>query len=309
MKKISGFDYIKDWVIWFLVMASIFMLGIIFITKSPKEYIALDRTLEQITYENDTAYINFQNDDVDYVFYEFDNITLDCLETIQPGDTVAIYVSDNYQNFTYALICKMVFNGQVLFDSAEHDIRHDQNISFIFLSTLLTSLAAILIASLRKKQKIENSDIDFEIKNSRWVYIFSLFITAAGFGGFSSFTLLYCLGRLEGDTYLFSLIFLFFLALGGLLLYVYTKEKFTLIDGVYTYSRPFRHSQSVCHTELKCVTFERTRLFPRIVFWDMNGKKAICFFDDGTAFTDDVFLNSLKKYDIPLIQQSNRRKS
>jgi hypothetical protein len=41
----------------------------------------------------------------------------------------------------------------------------------------------------------------------------------------------------------------------------------------------------------------------------MNGKKAICFFDDGTAFTDDVFLNSLKKYDIPLIQQSNRRKS
>ena len=301
----SVLDYMKDGAIFFLVMALIFMLWIIFISKTPKELIALDRSLEQITYEDDTAYIHFQNDDTDYVFYEFDDVTLDCLKVLQTGDTVTVYVFEDYQNFTYALITKMIFKGEILFDSAEHDSAHNQNVTFIVCSIFLTSLAAILTALRHKGKPIENTVMQFEIRNPYWVSIFARFFIAMGLSGFLSFTLLYGLGRLERENYPIAFIFLFFSLLGGLLLYTYIRESFSLKNGVYTYVKPFKRAQSVSRTELKCVTIEPGFSISRIVFYDKNDTKVMHFYDDGSAFTGNLFIDSLKAYDIPLIYKHN----
>ena len=99
-EKSLALDHMKGNAVLFIVVAAIAMLLLVFVVSTPKEYIQLERTLDQITYEDDTAYIHFQNDDVDYVFYEFGDVTLDCLQALRPGDVVTVYVFENHQKFT-----------------------------------------------------------------------------------------------------------------------------------------------------------------------------------------------------------------
>ena len=306
-EKSLALDHMKGNAVLFIVVVSIAMLLLIFMISAPKEYIQLERTLDQITYEDDTAYIHFQNDDVDYVFYEFGDVTLDCLQALRPGDVVTVYVFENHQKFTYALISKMTVGDQVLFDSIEHDRIHNQSISVVFLSMLLSSLAAVLVVWLRKTPPLENSKTDIVIKNPRWVLIFALFITTAGLAGFLSYTVLYWLGRIE--SYPIACVFLFFFLLGSVLLYVYTREKFMLKGGVYTYVKPFKRSRSVSCAVLKCVTIEPGFSISRIVFYDKNDTQVMHFYDDGSAFAGNLFIDSLKAYDIPLVYKHNRHQT
>ena len=82
-----------------------------------------------------------------------------------------------------------------------------------------------------------------------------------------------------------------------------------LKGGVYTYVKPFKRAQSVSRTELKCVTIEQGFPSPRIVFFDHNDNKVIHFYDDGSAFAGNLFIDSLKAYDIPLIYKHNHNQT
>ena len=83
-------------------------------------------------------------------------------------------------------------------------------------------------------------------------------------------------------------------------LYVYNKEEFSLQNGEYKYVKVFKKAQSVSVEQISYVKITRRALI-KVEFFDKAEKVVMSFYDDGTSFGhNNVFLNSLFAYDIPV---------
>ena len=107
---------------------------------------------------------------------------------------------------------------------------------------------------------------------------------------------------MDGETFTVSYVFLFFSVLGAVGIYVYIKEKFTLKDGVYFYSKPFLKSQTARAVDIHYLKIETTGKLLKVELFDKEGRKLINFLDDGTAFKSGEFIESLAYYKIPIKQ-------
>ncbi len=96
------------------------------------------------------------------------------------------------------------------------------------------------------------------------------------------------------------LIITVFAAIASILgLYAYLKEAFILKDGMFTYRKVFRKSQSVKIENISSVVFKGNGTY-KITFLDKDGKVAISFLDDGNAFKDNLFIATLTHHNIPI---------
>ena len=91
----------------------------------------------------------------------------------------------------------------------------------------------------------------------------------------------------------------FTLSVSLLGLYCYKKEKFIFKDGVFTYIKVFKKTQSAPAESISEVIFRKNMLLVKVEFINKKGEPVISFLDDGTAFENVTFLDTLKKLEIP----------
>ncbi len=92
-------------------------------------------------------------------------------------------------------------------------------------------------------------------------------------------------------------VFAFLLSMVGM--YVYIKEAFIFKYGTFTYRKVFKKSQSIKIENISCVVIKGKGLF-QVEFVDKNGKTAISFLDDGTAFSNNLLIATLTNHNIPI---------
>ena len=280
------------------VLISLFLL-FVSLPKSNDEYISFNRTVESISIKDNAMHTKFIEDDIDYVFYEYGDVTFEDLNDINNGDKVEIFVAKNYQEPKYAIIYKLVVDNRVIFDSMEYHYHHDMAIVNVFAPTvigLLLTYILIFVFSIKvKEEKVEVKDrIDYIIKNPINHISISIVFTVFGMVSFLSFLIQYLCKFITTDFFNYSYVFLFFALLGLLLIYVLIVENFKLENGIYSYRHPFKKqsikTEDIDHVEI----YLPSASLYKVTFYDTNGKKAIRFRDDGSAFTNGYFLRSLK---------------
>lgn len=281
-------------------------LFILFATLPKQEnHINFERKIESLDFQEKGLYLKFINDDTQYVFYEFNDIKYDMFKQFQFGDEVIIAVEDDYQKYDYAIIKKMIYNNELLFDSSEYYYNHNMHITNVFAPTsiaLIITYLLICIFSIKRVDKLKcniNTKFHFIINNKNGVVQFGIVFAVFGLISFIMFLIQYLLTIVDYDFFCFGYVFIFFAILGSVIIYLALREQFKFDKETYTYRHFFR-KQSIKVQDVRNVQINLDALgtVKKVIFYDKNGKKAISFFDNGRAFIDGVFISSLKEYRI-----------
>lgn len=289
-------------------------LFILFSTLPKEEkHITLERQIENLDFQDKGLYLTFINDDTNYVFYEFDDVKYDVFKQFKGGEKVIIEVEDDYQKFNYAIIKKMIYSNNVLFDSTEHYYNHNMHITNVFAPTTIALIVAyilIVLFSIKRVDKLQeniNTKFKFVINNKNGITQFGIMFTVFGTIPFFMFLIQYLLEIVDYDFFCFGYVFTLFTVLGLLLIYVSLREQFKLNNGIYSYRHFFRKQtikvQDIRNVEIKIDSMGSNM---KIIFYDKKGKKAISFYDNGRGFLDGVFISSLKEYRIKYIYKTKK---
>ena len=281
-------------------------LFILFATLPKQEnHITFERKIESLDFQEKGLYLKFVNDDTQYVFYEFNDIKYDMFKHFQFGDEVIISVEDDYKKYDYAIIKKMIYNNELLFDSSEYYYNHNMHITNVFAPTsiaLIITYLLICIFSIKRVDKLKcniNTKFHFIINNKNGVVQFGIVFAVFGLISFIMFLIQYLVTIVDYDFFCFGYVFIFFAILGSVIIYLALREQFKFDKETYTYRHFFR-KQSIKVQDVRNVQINLDSLgtVKKVIFYDKNGKKAISFFDNGRAFIDGVFISSLKEYRI-----------
>lgn len=246
---------------------------------SQSDYLFFEKTIENIELKDEALHFDFEDDETQYIFYEYGTITFEDLSNLSIGDSVDIYVVNDYQKFNYAIIYKLIMDGQVIYDSIEYYYHYDISVVNVFAPTsiaLLLTYLFIFIFSIKTKTeetKIEDT-IDFIIKNPYSQISTGAVFSVFGLVTFLCFLIQHLSGLISIDLFNFSYVFLFFIILGLLIIYASIVECFKLENGKYIYQHLFRKQyisiDDIDHVEiyLKSLTS-----LCKVTFYNVNGKK------------------------------------
>ena len=142
---------------------------------------------------------------------------------------------------------------------------------------------------------------DFFIQSPKWQRNFFIGALILGVAGPIILTILWLAlsfdwGILVGGL----LVFIIPLILGPLGLYVWHKETFSFQNGTFTYTKPFKKSQSATLAQIRRVELH-TSGFLRILFIGKNEEVLISFLDDGTALAKNRLCAALMHHNIPIV--------
>ena len=281
---------------------TVFIL-LVSIPKKDNNNIILEKKVEKIVYQEKGLYINFYEDETNYVFYELNGVKYDIFKQIKLKDSVIIEVEENYKNFDYAIIQKLTYQDSVLFDFTEYYYNRNMNITNIFAPTALTIIITyllIIIFSIKKTEKIKvNEKSNFLIKNEKGALELGIIVAVFGTIAFLMFLIQYLYKIIDYAFFSFSYFFVLFAILGGLLVYMCIREKFQLKDEIYSYRYMFKN-RNIKLEDIKKVEIYLDSLlaFVRVTFYNKKGDKIISFLDNGMVFDKGYFIQSLKHYDI-----------
>lgn len=280
------------------------------IPDSKSEYLNFEKTIENIELKEETLHFDFVDDETKYIFYEYDDITFEDFNNLSVGDNVVVFVDKDYQDFKYAVIYKMIFNDQVIFDSIEYYHHHDISVVNVFAPTsiiLLLTYLFIFIFSIKAKG-VENTNeqkIDFIIKNPYSQVATGVVFGVFGLVPFICFLIQYMLELISIDLFNFAYVFLIFIVLGILLILVSVIECFKLENERYTYQHLLR-KQSISIEEIDRVEIYLKNLISlcEITFYNIDGKKVIVFRDNGLVFAKGYLIRSLKHHKIKYLYKT-----
>lgn len=158
-------------------------------------------------------------------------------------------------------------------------------------------------------KKINKKKCEFEISSPKWMKTFFIIFSFIGVLPIIIIGVLEVLEIITGVLLPVACLCGMIAVIGLLGLYVYHTEKFSYIDGVYYYNKPFKKNQKtqynlIDHVELRLPV--NIRLMD-VVFLDKNDNKLINFYDDGTAFRKNLFLKSLEYNRIPYYLVDNKK--
>ncbi len=267
--------------------------------NKPEETVTFNRIIKNIQYEDGAADIHCLDDDTNYAFYDFQNVTVECLKGINEGDEVSLTVIENYKSFSHPIVYKMSVNEEILFDSTAYYEHHNLNISVVFLSIVIVLLLVAFVLILVKKEKTLDKDGEFCIKAPDWERNIFIFSFAAGIAGFVPFWVLFWLGSMEYKTVGFSYPFLIFAIIGFVGICVYKNERFICQRGVYTYIAPFKKKQQANVEDIAFVEIANEGKDILITFFDKHENKLICCRNRGKFLESEEFLRSFYCYKIP----------
>lgn len=144
-------------------------------------------------------------------------------------------------------------------------------------------------------------NVDFIIKAPKWqLYLFAILTAICFIALFVLFVLCY-FNVIDKNLLTFAILPGFILILSLIGLYVVLIEQFSLIDGCFLYRKPFKKSQYASISDVNRIELKKaTPALIKVVFYNFENQKLICFLDDGTAFKSGEFEKALKKYNIPI---------
>src|SRR5574344_98001 len=132
-------------------------------------------------------------------------------------------------------------------------------------------------------KKLSKEKHEFEISSPKWMRNFFIVCCILSFLPIIIVGILELLGLINNIVNKVSLVLGIFAVIGLLGLYTYYTEKFSYIDGVYYYNKPFKKNQQtksnlIDHVELRLQVKVQ---YMDVIFFDVNNKKLINFYDDG----------------------------
>lgn len=290
----------KGLIISLLVIVLLIGIMISMLIVAPRDLIELNRELKSIGEDEEGRIIVRFADDA--VYYYVSSYQMDSLPQI--GDEVVLYVDKNYKNFRYSKIYKMTLSGSVLFDEAQQDIWDREVMAGLVISILTATLITAIIMVVCKKKKEQNTDEKFRIKASYGLLVCGVCFVSLGLSGAIYTIIVSSLGIFSGTIEAGALAFMFFAILGGFIIYVTKTEEFSLLDGVYTYVKPFKKNQSASVNDIYYVQIRGTKKFLNVKLFNEQDKPLLGFLDDGTAFRGGSFIDSLRKHGIPYLHET-----
>ena len=265
--------------------------------STPQTLVKFEGSINNIQVEKNEnrVILNITGVDADFVWYESD-ISIDYSENLKPGDSIVLFVQDNYNNVALARIYSLGVNGALVFDKTQSNFEENKQVSYMFavmMIALCITLLFIAFKPLKDETKEENT---FVIRAHKVAYYLGLcFCVTFLSGAIAAFIL----ASVSSSAKVAGIVFLVMGALGGLIIYVYFSEKFIFNGQEFIYCRPIVKAKRALASEVKFVRI-RVAGFPRIEFFNNNGKKLMSFMDDGTAFRTGEFIKTLQKLNLPI---------
>ena len=146
---------------------------------------------------------------------------------------------------------------------------------------------------------MDNSQ-DFIIRNKpAYLIIFTLIIVLSVLCALA-LIILSASGFISGNTgWYFLSIPAFFCLISLFGIYTCIKEAFSLKDGVFTYVKAIKKTQSVKAEDISSVSFRYQGFYYKIEFKDKNGNIPLAFLDEGTVLQGNYLINALNHFKIP----------
>ena len=308
MQRNNNKASIIAWILAIAILVSIPLLS----TRDYSEIKQLEGVSQGFTYRSKgDDYVEIG--DIRYYFDQGTPVDSDQLEQLLvEGANVKIdYIPDG------RIVVSLTVEGQQIYTQqqyAEDFERYRTETPLLILAVcavcgvLIFGLTKVLGKSLEKQQAIAEetkkrplSEFDkFEIAQPKALaVVFGIF----AFIGIALLVMMVVLQILQiaGDAFVPLLVVgIFFGALGIVGFIASKREKFTLQDGVYTYVKLFGQ-QSVAVENIAFVEIDGnfSSGMTKIIFWDVDGKKAISFMDGGMAMRSGEFEQSMKLAKIP----------
>ena len=152
-----------------------------------------------------------------------------------------------------------------------------------------------------RKTAMDNNTYEFYIKSPKWHRNIFIVFFIIGVLGDIAMLIAWLISKFDWSNYWGILIvFTVFLVVSPLGLYVWCKEVFFLKNGVFTYVKPFKKSQSAELSQVSRVEISQS-VYLCITFVGKNGEKLISFIDDGNLFRNNDFVANLMHCNIPIV--------
>ena len=273
----SKFLTIKLVVAAILVAFIILTVMLIFVADigfKPKDMVTFNRYLKSIEYDDDSAFIHFYNDEMEYRYNECCGVPVSCLEVIEIGEQVEITVFEDYLDYSKVIIHKLSMDGVVLFDHLEMEVKEKAGYKIITATVVLATLAIMLLCVLLANERPQNTKESFCFCYPRPYYFISFAFTVASLLTSFMFLVVSLSGIfMEKDMALFSIVFLPFAFLGGCLTILLFWEKTTFEDMVFVVRRPFRKTCTFSIYDVKHVEiWVMAQNLKKILFFNKEGK-------------------------------------
>ena len=284
-------------------------------SKTMKDKITEERIVESITLNDkqNSMYFKFVDDDFTYVVYESYGIDFSVFNDLNVNDKVSISFEDG-KKVKYHIIYDMTYNGEKLFDVYEYawvkGASTKEMIGVFCISSALICAIFIPLSYLVKKEI--NSPDKFIIKagdnmgkngNRNTLMLFSI-LGFSPLAGFIWIIFRYIENEYWHITTSMIVIVSMFLFIAILGIFVCLYEKFEFNGSEYSYRHFYGKKETISLDDISKVEIKRKKLF-KIIFYDKLGKEKLKFYDDGTAFTDNVFIPSLQQNNIQIIAEKS----
>lgn len=295
-----------------LVIIFSVIAGVVLNSKTTKEKITEEKIVESITLSDNkwSMYFTFVDDDFTYVVYDSYGIEFSLFDDLSINDKVSISYEAGREKVKYHIIFDMTYNGEKLFDIYEYELISSASIKEMFGVTCIVFalICAIFIpVSYLSKKEINTTD-KFIIKPGDNIgkngYINAIMIISAiGFAPLISF--IWILFRYLGNEYWsitppWIAIVGMCLVVAGMCLFVIIFEKFEFNGSEYSYRHFYGKTERISLDDISKVEIKKKRMF-KVVFYDKLGREKIKFYDDGTAFAGNVFVESLQQRNIQIV--------
>ena len=286
-------------IVVFVVVAILLLLCSVMLKNcaTPKSLIKFEGNISNIRVEegSDRVVINIDGVNVDFVWYESD-ISIDYSKNLKQGDSVIIFVQDNYNKVALARIYSFSVNGTLIFDKVQTNFEENKQLSYVFAVMIIALCATLLLCVFKPLKNEEQAENTFVIRSPKIVYYISIcFCIPFISGALAAFIV----GIFSPNALPAGFAFLAMGSLCGLLLYIYFAERFTFDGYEFVYFTPFIKPKRALVSELKLLRINRRNLI-KVEFLDKNGEKLMSFLDDGTSFRTGEFSKVLKNLNIPI---------
>lgn len=300
-KELTKFAKIK------LIIAIVLLVLIVFVAVlffacgfgfKPTKMITMTRHLKDVEYEGKSVFIHFYADDMEYRYNERNGISVYCFEEIAIGDEIEITVSEDYLNYKKVLIYRLSANGIVVYDHTELDANETRAYNIIMPTTIIITLVFLVLMVLLMKEKPKNEKDKFIISTPRWFMLLPSSLAVAGITTILMFVLMYLVKLLDDEAVVYSVIFVPFALMGVVFTIITALNKFTLVDGVYTYAGIFGRKriakvEDIGHIEVKVLETNKYQF----AFFNKEGKKIIRY-QDAFAANNILVYESIKHLNI-----------
>lgn len=155
---------------------------------------------------------------------------------------------------------------------------------------------------------MKDENYEFELKLSRSYLYFAIAVVVASIGVVIGYSVQFALGKV--DKIIFGLVVgvaSVFVICGIIGSYMLAVEKFSLKDGIFEYTAPFKRKQRVALKDVSKIRVcdSKRKNMQDISFLNVHGDVLMKFTDAGMVLDQSIFVRTINHYKIPFDQSDD----